>query len=135
MNLSIVKLFPDSLINVLCNTLIHSLWQGLVLAAITGIVIMCTRKSSPAKRYNLLIGAMALFAIVVACTFIIEFNKARVDVASARTYNYTTPNNTSVYQVQNVPVYKPTITGNISFYLNRNASTIVLIWFMIMCAR
>lgn len=136
MNLSIVKLFPDNLVNALCNTLIHSLWQGLVLAAITGIVIVTTRRSSPARRYNLLIGAIALFAITVAGTFIIELGKARVNTSVPVIHNRIANNQSQSNYVQNTNQgYQPTITENISFYLNRNASTIVLIWFMIMCAR
>ena len=44
-------------------TLIHSLWQGLILAVLTGLVLWLTQKSRPALRYNLLVGLMLLFMV------------------------------------------------------------------------
>jgi hypothetical protein len=42
----------DQLVGALCNTLMHSLWQGILLAAIAGLIVICTRKASSALRYN-----------------------------------------------------------------------------------
>jgi hypothetical protein len=53
--------FTDQLMGALCNMLIHSLWQGLILAAVAGLIVVCTKKASPTLRYNLLVGALLLF--------------------------------------------------------------------------
>ena len=56
----------DRFVVALCNTLVHSLWQGILLAAITGLIIIFTRKASSAARYNLLIATLVLFTIGIA---------------------------------------------------------------------
>lgn len=135
MEFSIVKLFPDNLVQALCNTLIHSLWQGLVLSAITALIIVFTRKSTPARRYNLLISALVLFAAATVVTFVISLKHA--PVSSAAQVNY---NNDVILNMQpanfNTPVIQKTaFTDAVIGYFNRNSATIVLIWFMIVCAR
>lgn len=136
MDFSIVKLFPDNLVKALCDTLIHSLWQGLLMAAITGLIIMFTRKSTPALRYNLLIATMVLFAAGTVCTFIIELNQAPVPVSHPASYDRAPAVNMQPaikYHAQ--AVQQNTVKDTLIGYFNRNASVIVLIWFMIVCAR
>jgi hypothetical protein len=48
-------LIGDRVMQSVCWTLLHSLWQGLLAAIIAAIIIMLTRKSAPAIRYNLLL--------------------------------------------------------------------------------
>jgi bla regulator protein BlaR1 len=55
-------------------TLIHSLWQGLVLAIAAGVLLLATKKSRPALRYNLLTGLMLFFTVANVITFYLEFN-------------------------------------------------------------
>jgi bla regulator protein BlaR1 len=54
--------------------LIHSLWQGLLLAIMVGVVLMLTRRSSPAIRYNLVFAQLLLFILACIFTFIWEWN-------------------------------------------------------------
>ncbi len=70
----------------LCNTLMQSLWQGVVLAAIGGAVVMFTKKAKAAYRYNLLVGAITLFALGVTITFIMRLQKPANIGASHFTY-------------------------------------------------
>src|ERR1700761_2101228 len=53
----------------ICWTLLHSLWQGALAALFAGIIILCTRKSRAAVRYNLLVGVLALFLTGIGVTF------------------------------------------------------------------
>ena len=46
--------FNGNIIQAICWTLLHSLWQGLLLAVITGIVMVLSKKSGSAFRYRLL---------------------------------------------------------------------------------
>jgi len=62
--------------NALSRTLIHSLWQGACLPAVIGIVMICTRRTSSAVRYNVLAVANELFVVVVISTFILEVGTA-----------------------------------------------------------
>ena len=63
---------PDHTIKAICWTLIHSLWIGLAVALLTGLVIMLTRKSSAALRYRLLCGILVLFVVSAGATFYLE---------------------------------------------------------------
>src|SRR5580698_2829984 len=67
-------LVSDHIIKALCNTLMHSLWQGVLLAVLSGLIIMFTKKSSAATRYNLLVAAMVLFACGTVLTFCLQMS-------------------------------------------------------------
>jgi bla regulator protein BlaR1 len=53
----------------ICWTLLHSLWQGALAALFAGIIILCTRRSRAAVRYNLLVGDLVLFLAATTVTF------------------------------------------------------------------
>lgn len=56
----------------ICWTLVHSLWQGLFFALIAGGVMLLTRRASAAVRYNLVCIIFFLFLAVCAATFLYE---------------------------------------------------------------
>lgn len=56
-------------VRALCLTLMHSLWQGLVAAIVAGGILLCTRKSKPSFRYNMLALVMLFFVAGVVLTF------------------------------------------------------------------
>src|SRR5258708_30626565 len=62
------------MIQAICWMLIHSLWQGLLLTLLTGIVLAYTKRSPAALRYNLLSGLFFLFLAGCALTFIRGWN-------------------------------------------------------------
>jgi bla regulator protein BlaR1 len=124
----------DRFIGALCNTLVHSLWQGLILAAVTGLIILLTRKSAPAMRYNLLISALALFAIGVGATFAVQFAQASALSAGAVSMISDAVVNTAAIHI-NTPISPQNFTETLFSYLNQHHNTIVMVWFMIICAK
>lgn len=64
-----------SLIQAFSWMLIHSLWQGMLLAVISAMVMLLTKKTSAAVRYNLVLVQFLLFIGVCALTFAWEWNK------------------------------------------------------------
>jgi bla regulator protein blaR1 len=66
--------FTYRLVQAFSWMLIHSLWQGLFLALVAGLVLMLTKKSSPAFRYNLVFTQLVIFIAGCTCTFIWEWN-------------------------------------------------------------
>ncbi len=50
--------------------LIHSLWQGLTLFVVAGLIILMTRRSGPFLRYNLLV--ITLVCFVAVCGFTLK---------------------------------------------------------------
>jgi beta-lactamase regulating signal transducer with metallopeptidase domain len=53
--------------------LIHSLWQGLLLAVATAVVLIATRKSGARLRFNLVAVQFLLFIGACCCTFVWEW--------------------------------------------------------------
>jgi len=53
--------------------LIHSLWQGLLLAVVTAVVLIATKKSGARLRYNLVAMQLLLFVAACCCTFVWEW--------------------------------------------------------------
>jgi beta-lactamase regulating signal transducer with metallopeptidase domain len=62
----------SGLIKAICWTLLHSVWQGLVAAAIAGCIVLVTRRSKAVVRYNLLSIVFAGFIAVTLITFLNE---------------------------------------------------------------
>src|SRR5580704_11451286 len=121
------------MVNALCNTLVHSLWQGILLAAAAGLIVLATRRTTTALRYNLLVSALTIFTAGVALTFVLQLSNS----------TSTTPDNLASTVVAHLPIDNlpttartaTTFTHTINGFLDRNDSTIVLIWFLIICAR
>jgi bla regulator protein BlaR1 len=55
--------------------LIHSLWQGLLLAFITGIIMTFTKKARSVTRYALITGCLFTFLAICCGTFIYEWDR------------------------------------------------------------
>jgi len=65
----------EGMARAICWTLIHSLWQGILIAALAGIIIYCTRKLPAALRYNLLAVDLLLFLQLAGITFTYELHR------------------------------------------------------------
>lgn len=59
----------DRLLHALTWTLLHSLWQGTIIAFFAGLLFFGTAYLSARIRYNLLLGLMVLFVGMVSLTF------------------------------------------------------------------
>jgi len=66
----------DHAVRAICWTLIHSLWIGVIAAALAGLVIVATKKATANLRYRLLCGILMLFVLVTGLTFFIELDKS-----------------------------------------------------------
>ncbi len=119
-------------------TLIHSLWQGLLLALVTGIMLLATRKSESQKRYELLTGLFLLFIAVTGITFARELYLAiarpgfrpLANIAAGRSVISTIIPFTDSHIVVN-----RSWASRLKDYFNQHAYLIVTIWFIIFVAR
>lgn len=66
------QFLPGNISQALCQTLVHSLWQGALLALLTGFVMVLTKRSGAALRYRLLTGLLLLFTMTLFCTLFFE---------------------------------------------------------------
>ncbi|MDQ6479899.1 M56 family metallopeptidase [Dyadobacter sp. LHD-138] len=127
--------FFQKLIQTVCRTLLHSLWQGLLLAILTGIILMATRKSRPALRYNLLSLSLLLFVFGSGVTFFIEFSRqSQTSPLVLDDFLVRNPAVTgSLITTERVSLLSPvdqTLTWLDQFF-SQNASIIVAIWLVI----
>jgi len=127
----------DQIIKALCNTLVSSLWQGVILAAVAGVIVIATRKSTSAMRYNLLTGALALFAVGSVVTFLTQFKLVDVSAHSTNAANnigFNAPVNIQTINNNAAPRSENMLTA-IGNYLDNYRNTIVCIWFLIICIK
>ncbi|MBN9384700.1 MAG: M48 family metalloprotease [Chitinophagaceae bacterium] len=61
------------MIQAVCWTLVHSLWEGLVFAMAAGGVLLLTRRARSTVRYNILCGLFFLFLAVCVGTLVYEW--------------------------------------------------------------
>jgi beta-lactamase regulating signal transducer with metallopeptidase domain len=133
-----LSFMQNEIVLALCWTLIHSLWQGLLLATVTGAVMIGTRKSSAGKRYKLLTALFFVFMAVTVITFVKEYGNGS-HAASPVALPAVTALGESGFRVigvteTNEVVNKP-IVERFKDYFNTHASLIVMIWFVIFIAR
>jgi beta-lactamase regulating signal transducer with metallopeptidase domain len=72
MEKSMQSILPQNVVQALCHTLVHSLWQGLLLALLTGLIIVLTRNAGAALRYRLLVSALLVFTVCTVLTLLAE---------------------------------------------------------------
>ncbi|MEP7108995.1 MAG: M56 family metallopeptidase [Ferruginibacter sp.] len=125
-----IQVHREEIIQAINWTLIHSLWQGMLLALVAGSIVFFTKKVSPSLRYNLLAGSLLLFIIVVAATFSMQLIKANL---VANTVQATPAANTiAIGPAMPLLPVEPglSLPGKIVVFLNEHANWIVLIWIL-----
>lgn len=122
----------DTLLKAISWTLVHTIWQGFILAFLAGIVILTTKRVTSVVRYNLLSGLFFAFIVVVGLTFNYEFGNENEE--SVKSLNFSIEHLKSVWTIENGAV-KNNFSTLIIDFLNANANTIVLIWFIVFCIK
>jgi bla regulator protein blaR1 len=79
----LADIIVNRMIAAFCWMLIHSLWQGMILAMITVIILMLTKRLTAAARYNLVLVLSTVFMLAPVSTFIWELNNYTAGTATA----------------------------------------------------
>ena len=118
----------ENILKAISWTLLHSMWQGLILAILAGLVILFTKKAKANLRYSILSGLFLAFMIAVGFTFNYEYQSDAMLVASEEAIVMDDSNqNDFLLPTSEIPDY---FQMGIDF-LNQNSTTIVLLWFLI----
>jgi len=118
--------FTDHFLGAFSWMLIHSLWQGILLAMVCGLALMAARNLSPAMRYNMVLFCFALFIACAGGTFFWYWDSGEAPAAvSAASTNPAS----GWIRVDS------SLVSAISAYFSRNAPVVVLIWFVIFVFR
>lgn len=123
----------QKLIQALSWTLLHSLWQGLVLAVLTGGALLALRKARPALRYNVLAALLVGFMAVSAGTFWLEYHQAS-DAPIIYTGQVTEESSVERNQQAGIVTHwldQERPLALLMDFCTRHASLIVGIWFVV----
>jgi bla regulator protein blaR1 len=127
-----MHLLNDLTMQAICWTLLHSVWEGLILAILAGIAILFTGKSSAAVRYNLLSLLFIMFLVCIGITFEMQLQHA---------IEHAHVNETALQPVLTgiqYPVLQNTVSGQNQYfavfidYFNAHASMVVMIWLIVL---
>lgn len=122
-------MLTHQILSAICRTFVHSIWQGIVAAALAGAILALTRRSSALRRYNLLGVVLLLCMVTTSVTLYLELQS--VSAAAP------------VQQPVDV-VLAPAPFVTLSYwdllmnYLNTHAPFIMLVWsiiFLFKCFR
>lgn len=130
--LAINNIFSGKLVAALCWMLVHSLWIGLVLTMVTGIIILCTKRQTAALRYSLLSGALLLFIIGVGIVFVQQLSTVEITHATANTV-VAVSDGTS--QEITIAESKTGYMVRVTNFFNQHAALIVWCWFLMIAFR
>lgn len=130
------SLFREDIVRALFWTLVHSLWQGLALAILTGLVILFTRRSAPAWRYNILLILLCLFIAGAGTTFLLELRTPVVPSVAASgsgaiLYSATAADMPEALYADGGQSWGERLT----MFFNQRANIMVAIWFIILGIR
>jgi bla regulator protein BlaR1 len=127
-----IPISGQQLIHALNWTLIHSLWQGVLLSLVAALIILVTKKTSSLLRYNLLTIALFVFIISVLANFslqIIKEKKAADTSFTAIAAKTALENNAavSILSTEN----RASFSTKATVFFDANARWIILIWALI----
>lgn len=106
--------------------LIHSLWQGLLLSVVVGLLLSLNKKASAALRYNLVLTQLLLFVAACAGTFLWEWYKTPVQHAGI--YDAVSPAGDTASSLKS-------FVNSCIAYFTANSPIIVLLWFILFLVR
>jgi bla regulator protein blaR1 len=121
--MSLLDVLSERVVQAVCLTLVHSLWQGIVLAILTAFIVLATKQSTAVRRYSLLVGSLCVFTLSFLITLIIELSRQ----------------NTGDLWVSLTAFVRPSaISGMLNFciiYCREHAAIVVDVWMLIIAMR
>jgi bla regulator protein blaR1 len=133
-----MNIVPDTIVRAVCWTLLHSLWQGLLVAVLAGVIMVLTKKSSSSLRYNLLCSLLFLFLAGSGYTFYRQLLPASPAITHFTPAGVYAPQQAAPVRIMAEPVAGHALENGIGVlihYFNTHAALVVLIWFIVFLAR
>jgi len=129
----------NTIMQAVCRTLLHSLWQGLIIAVLAGAVVLFTKRLRPAARYTIFTGLLLAFVLMVGATFYHQLQvAATAGIASLPAVQQPAINNAipaGAAIVTDVAVKPQGLAYKLFAYFNAHANSIVFGWLLIMAFR
>ena len=128
-------LISSELIAAIGWSLLHSLWQGALLAIILGILLVLSRTFSSQTRYLIIALFLALFAATLPLTIIRQYQKPLVyNLETAPDIVFSPATKASMATVRKQPLPQINVVTDIHnrfiTYFNRHLPLLVTLWLM-----
>jgi bla regulator protein BlaR1 len=124
--LALTTTIPDRFIQAFSWMLIHSLWQGLLLAMLSAMLLMFTRRASASLRYSLMLVQFLLFVAACVFTFVWIWNRNPTQHFLRPVTVGFTGGNAYLFGLNGVSLRQ--FTNNCISYFTANAPMVVLLW-------
>ncbi len=118
----------ENLLKALGWTLVHSIWQLILIAAILWIVLRLAHRAKPALKYATTVGALVLSFGIVFGTFLYEFDNEKVvnqEFVSVDFEVFLSP-----MTVQNSTAEATSFIQEATFWIDQNLAIMVNFWFL-----
>jgi bla regulator protein blaR1 len=116
----------DREINAICWTLIHSLWIGLIVAILAGVIVVCTGKSKANLRYRLFCSLLVLFIITISGVGMYELTGT--DVVPIKNSSLISTSDQALSENQSVKFSHALFLDNGLALLNQNVGWLFGVW-------
>lgn len=136
MELKLMSFLPENWLNALGNTLFHSLWLGVLMALLSGMVVFLTSKQRATLRYNLLVVSLVLFVGATTFVFAREIQQSKtLEVYQSLTTKQNLQNTThsGAYFFAERRATLNNVIDQLLYFWQQYAAQIVLIWFLVIC--
>jgi beta-lactamase regulating signal transducer with metallopeptidase domain len=128
---------PENFLKAVCWTLVHSIWQGVMIAILGGVIILTTKKATANLRYNLLVLLFGFYLFVVGLTFVKQLSYDYQGSFSSSASSVLSNEVVSIPFTNNIPskINTEGLTHTFNTFLNEHASLVVLVWFVFFMAQ
>lgn len=119
----------ENLLKALGWTLVHSVWQLILIAAILWILLKLTPKAKPSINYGLALGALALVVVVATLTFIYQVQQTegtKAYLTAADNFQMVLDNSQALSAESKVD----SVIQNGTFWIEQNMFMLVNFWFL-----
>ncbi|WP_126969474.1 M56 family metallopeptidase [Gynurincola endophyticus] len=110
--------------------LVHSFWQGGLIALLTGFCLYLTRGKSAALHYRLLLISLFTFTIINLSTFLLYYTGSKSILPENPDQVFSLLPFSGDMNIEN-----PALLNSFTTYINQTASWIVFTWFVFFCYR
>ncbi len=120
-------LLPEKLVTALGWTLLHSLWQGALIALLAGVALILLRKRSAAVRYYVTLTALATVFLLAVVTFL-GYYGATGRIATPAVGYTPAPGATPTVDAAGGSGLPASLTGHFTDYFAGHFPLVVLLW-------
>jgi bla regulator protein BlaR1 len=125
---------PEPFLRAICWSLVYSLGWGVLAAALTGIVLLLTKKMRAVVRYFSLVSILLLFALTTFFTFYQQLALAASSEPFAATISAATGADGPAVPLA-IVAGRGTVVDALAAFCNRYSTVIVLTWLLVIALR